>query len=286
VIGDIRQRATAEELCDDAGGASVFHAAAVIHPTHVSDFFETNVEGTALLIEAASKAEVRRLVYVSSNSPFGVNPTPLGVFEEESLYHPYLGYGQSKMQAELLVQKAAAAGEIETTTVRAPWFYGPHQPERQSRFFGLIRAGRFPIIGPGTNSRSMVYTENLADGLVRAELHEIAAGRAYWIADARPYELQEIVSTVREVLEEEGLAVKDRQLRLPGFIAEVAGAVDAGLQYLGRYRQELHVLGEVNKTIVCSIDRAHVELGYQPAVDLREGMRRSIRWCIINGVPI
>lgn len=286
VRGDLRQRATVDELCADAGGASLFHAAAVIHPATVGEFFEVNVEATSRLVDAAGKAGVRRMVHVSSNSPFGVNRTPLSVFDEESLYDPYLGYGHSKMQAELIVEEAAATGAIETVIVRAPWFYGPHQPERQSRFFALVRSGRFPIAGSGTNRRSMVYTENLADGLVLAELEEAAAGRAYWIADARPYELNEIVATVKAVLEEEGLAVKERQLRLPGFVAEFAGAADAALQYLGRYQQELHVLGEVNKSISCSIDRARIELGYEPTVDLTEGMRRSVRWCITNGVPI
>jgi nucleoside-diphosphate-sugar epimerase len=39
----------------------------------------------------------------------------------------------------------------------------------------------------------------------------------------------------------------------------------------------------MNKTIACSIERARAELGYDPAVDLHEGMRRSIRWCLKEG---
>lgn len=285
VVGDLRQRATADELCRGAAAATVFHAAGVIHPTRFSEFEEINVSATALLLQAAAKAAIRRFVFISSNSPFGVNRSPGAVFDEDSLYDPYLGYGHSKMKAELLVQRANA-DLVETTIVRAPWFYGPYQPERQSRFFSMIRAGRFPIVGPGTNRRSMVYTESLADGLVRAELHKIAGGRQYWIADSRPYQLTEIVETVRSVLEEEGLRVSRRQVRLPNAVAEFAGAADATLQYLGRYNTELHVLGEMNKTIACSIDRARAEIGYRPLVDLSEGMRRSVRWCLSHGVSI
>jgi nucleoside-diphosphate-sugar epimerase len=42
----------------------------------------------------------------------------------------------------------------------------------------------------------------------------------------------------------------------------------------------------MNKTIACTIDRARAELGYAPAVDLLEGMRRSVRWCIDAGIEL
>jgi nucleoside-diphosphate-sugar epimerase len=42
----------------------------------------------------------------------------------------------------------------------------------------------------------------------------------------------------------------------------------------------------MNKTIACSVDKARTELGYEPGVELREGMRRSIRWCLENGQQI
>ena len=50
----------------------------------------------------------------------------------------------------------------------------------------------------------MVYTGNLVHGLLRAEVAPKAAGRAYWIADAEPYELRTVFETVRDALEAEG----------------------------------------------------------------------------------
>ena len=49
---------------------------------------------------------------------------------------------------------------------------------------------------------------------------------------------------------------------------------------------EIHVLSEMNKTIACSVDKARDELGYRPGVELREGMRRSVEWCLANGQEI
>jgi nucleoside-diphosphate-sugar epimerase len=46
------------------------------------------------------------------------------------------------------------------------------------------------------------------------------------------------------------------------------------------------VLSEMDKNISCSIDKARRELGYEPKIALREGMRRSIRWCLDQGMSI
>jgi nucleoside-diphosphate-sugar epimerase len=61
---------------------------------------------------------------------------------------------------------------------------------------------------------------------------------------------------------------------------------DATLQALGLYHQKIHVLSEMNKTIACSVARAEAELGYKPAVALEEGMRRSLAWCVSQGIKI
>jgi nucleoside-diphosphate-sugar epimerase len=286
VVGDVRDPATADRLFDGVGSeAAVFHAAAVIHPTRSTrEFFDVNVGGTQNVVDRARRSGASRFVHVSSNSPFGVNPTPDDVFTEDSPYNPYLGYGRSKYEAEQIVQKANDRGDVATVIVRAPWFYGPYQPSRQSQFFRTIRRGRFPLVGDGTQRRSMAYTDNLVQGLLRAEVADKAPGNAYWIADARPYELREILTTVRRALDAEGLPTSGpATLRMPRLAARLAEGLDVVAQKRGRYLQPLHVLGELNHTIACDISRARDELGYSPSVELEEGMRNSIRWCLEHG---
>lgn len=284
VTGDVRDPDAVDRLFDGVEAATVFHCASVIHPAkRVRELFDVNVGGTQLVLDGARRAGSGRFVHVSSNSPFGANRRPTDRFTEDSPLDPYLGYGQSKLEAEQLVQRSHARGDVATVVLRPPWFYGPHQPARQSRFFAAVRRGRFPIIGDGSQQRSMVYVGNLVHAMLRAEVAAGAPGRSYWIADAEPYELRSIIETVRTALVAEGLAVSGRALRLPGAAGEVAATLDRLLQERGRYLQSLHVLGELKDTIACDITRARAELGYRPAVALLGGMRTSIRWCIEHG---
>lgn len=287
VAGDVRDPTALDRLFDGVRPATVFHAAAVIHPQRQTrEFFDVNVGGTQLALDRARRAGSARFLHVSSNSPFGANPGPTDRFTEESPFNPYMGYGSSKLEAEQIVQRAGERGDVETVIVRAPWFYGPYQPPRQTQFFAAIRRGRFPLVGDGTQRRSMVFTGNLVDGLLLAERVRDAAGRAYWIADAEPYELRAILDGVRVALEAEGLSVARRQARVPARAAAIAARFDGLLQDRGRYLQAVHVLGELKDTIACDIRRARQELGYDPAVGLVDGMRASIRWCLERGQPI
>ncbi|MGZ4688507.1 MAG: NAD-dependent epimerase/dehydratase family protein [Acidimicrobiia bacterium] len=287
IVGDVRDPVAADRLFDGIDAASVFHVAAVIHPTkRAREFFDVNVGGTEMIIDRARRARTTRFVHVSSNSPFGANASPDEKFTEDSPYHPYMGYGSSKLEAEQVVQRSNDRGDVETVIVRAPWFYGPFQPARQTQWFAAVRRGRFPLVGPGTQRRSMAFTGNLVSGLLLAETATAAAGRAYWIADAEPYELAEILEQVRAALAAEGLQVSGGRPKLPALAGVVAASLDGFLQSRGRYVQALHVLGELKDTIACDITRARVELGYEPATSLYEGMRASVRWCLERGLPI
>jgi nucleoside-diphosphate-sugar epimerase len=283
LTGDLRIPADCARFCDGAQGAVLFHTAGIIHPRFLREFYQVNRDGMANLLDAAIKAGVRRAVLVSSNSPCGCNPHPDHVFDELSPFRPYLNYGRSKMEMELAAQRRA--DKIETVIIRAPWFYGPNQPPRQTLFFKMIRDGKAPIVGNGENLRSMAYIDNLCQGLLLAATAERTAGQTYWIADRRPYSMNEIVDTVERLLETEfGQKCMHKRLRLPGFISSLAYTADVALQTCGLYNQKIHVLSEMNKTIACSVAKAERELGYRPTVELEEGMRRSIRRCLDRGI--
>jgi nucleoside-diphosphate-sugar epimerase len=289
VAGDVRDPVALGRFFAGTQDALLIHLAGVIHPRRgVKEFTQVNVDGVRATIEAAGLAGVRRAVVMSSNSPIGVSRYPYEVFDEQSPYRPYMGYGRSKEAMERwLLDWSARGRRPEITIIRAPWFYGPEQPRRQTRFFSMIKAGRFPLFGRGENRRSMGYVDSLAFGILLAAAAPVAAGRVYWLADERPYPMTEIIDTVREVLRDDfRMAVRPSTIRAPAVIADMARLADWTLQKAGLYHQEIHVLSEMNLTIACSIERAQQELGYKPLVDLREGMRRSVAWCLENGIAL
>jgi nucleoside-diphosphate-sugar epimerase len=285
IQGDVRNPADCARFCAEGKNAILFHTAGIIHPRRVAEFYSINVLGCRNVLQAASEAGVARAVVVSSNSLCGCNPHPDQLFDELSPYRPYMHYGRSKMLMEKVVEEFQALGKLDTVIVRPPWFYGPHQPARQTLFFSMIRDGKAPIVGSGQNLRSMSYVDNLCFGLILTALSRQASGQVYWIADERPYSMNEIVDTIERLLEREfNHRCVHKRLRLPNLASRVAYGTDFLLQSLGLYHQKIHVLSEMNKTIACSIAKAKTELGYHPVINLEEGMCRSIRWCVEQGI--
>ena len=233
---------------DQDRAVDVIHTAGVIHPDRTAQFFAVNADGTQNVLDAAldgRRAPVRaRLVEL----PFGTNAHRNDRFRADEPFHPYLGYGRSKMMAELARSGRGRSG-LDAVIVRPPWFYGPWQPPRQTRFFRMIRTGRFPVFGDGGQRRSMVYVGNLVDGSVRAELAAHGEGMTGSPTPA--------VRGERDRQRPSGRADAPRDSREVGITR-----LPAARRRLGRPRsptgrsngwastsRPLHVLGEMSKTI-------------------------------------
>ena len=151
----------------------------------------------------------------------------------------------------------------------------------------MIKSGVAPIVGDGENMRSITYIDNLCQAILLSTHCPIANGKTYWVADSQPYSMNAIIDTVERLMEDEfGLMVAHKRLRLPSVAGEVAYLFDKLIQGVGLYHQKIHVLSEMNKTIACSIEKARCELGYAPTVELEEGMRRSLAWCVEQGIAL
>ena len=182
---------------------------------------------------------------------------------------------------EQVFDAASEEFQFELVTLRVPWFYGPNQPRRQSRFFSMIRKGRVPVVGSGNNLRSLAYVEDIAAALIAASSERATSGEKYWVSDSHPYSYNEIIDAVESVLEKRfDLNVAHQRLKLPNIVGKIARITDRTVQAVGLYNQSLHVLGELNLNITCNPALASTELGFKPSVNLEEGMFRSIESCL------
>lgn len=279
VRGNLTKKETLKGIAKDID--VVFHCAGIIHSKKVKDMYDLNYYGTRNILDSSINSNVKKFVFVSSNSPMGINKKRNLLFKENDPYNPYKNYGKSKMLAEKYVNKKFREGKIDTTIVRPCWFYGPNQPLRQTTFFKMIKKGNPLIFGDGKNLRSMTYIDNAVQGLILAATQKKAKGQTYWIADKRPYSTIEIYKTIADILEVE---LKPRFV--PKLVSSVFELIDDLIQGFGFYVKEIHVAGEMDKDIACSIEKAEKELGYFPKIGLRKGMEKSIKWCREQGVDI
>jgi 2-alkyl-3-oxoalkanoate reductase len=255
------------------GIETVFHAAArVAEWGPWAPFHRTNVLGTEHVLRAAERANVRRLVLVSSVAVHRYR----GYRDADPRSAPLDGdlnaYARSKAVAESVVARASA---IEPVIVRpGVWPFGPRDPTLP-RLLRSLRSGVFPLVNGGSTVLNTAFVANLVDGLILAGTVPAAAGRVYLIAD-------DGMPTWREALAELARLVGAHPwwLPLPGAVAAAAGAATEAAWRrawpsrrppIGRYAASL-----MRHDLHFSIEHARAELGYVPRVPWREGLRRSV----------
>ena len=283
-FGDIRSFNDCKNFTKNFENATLFHLVGLIHPNKIKDLYSINLEGTKNIHQACLDSGIKKVVTLSSNSPFGVNNSSEAPFNNLSKYNPYLNYGESKKLMEEYI-KNINPEKLKTTIIRAMWFYGPFQPTRQNLFFKMIKDGKVPLVGDGSNLRSMTNTENLSYALILVWLNNQTDGKELWIADEKPYSQLEIIQTIRKVLEEKfKIKSKNKFLKLPNIASDIAYFVDKAIQSTNFYNSKIHVLSELNKNIFCNIDYTKQVLKYNPKINLEIGIERNFNWLKkING---
>ena len=284
--GDIRDENVQRKFLSGCEGGTLVNIAGIIHPKIFSrDFLQVNTLAVSNLARLAFQKGMKKALFLSSNSVCGYNNNNVPIFDEVSPIDPYMKYGASKAALEHnLGEISDDFPDCQIIVIRSPWFYGPFQPRRQTKFFRLIKNGSFPVFGDGMHRRSMVYTDNLVHGLFQSLDYEKTGFEVFWIADDRAYSWIEIVQTVQDILRNDYCLDVKSARKFPELIPNMARFIDETIQNSGFYNQNIHVLSEMNLDIVCSIDKAKKVLGYQPQVEIKEGMRRSISWCVENGL--
>jgi nucleoside-diphosphate-sugar epimerase len=212
-----------------------------------------NITGTLLLLEAARDAKVRRVVYASSSSVYGESPA-LPKVEDLPLL-PKAPYGVSKLSAELYCRVFADVYGLPTVSLRYFNVFGPRQhPDSEyaaviPRFLRRMLKGERPVIfGDGEQSRDFTAVANVVQANLLAAESSRGIGEVFNVACGQSSTLNQLVASLNAALGTD----------LPP-IHEAPRPADIRHSY-------------------ASIRKAREVLGYDPRVDVQEGLRQTVAW--------
>ena len=276
-IGSITDRDLVRECTK--GTEVVHHLAAAFRKINLpqSVYRDVNVEGTRIVLESALDCGTRRVVYCSTQGVHGHVEHPPG--DEDSPIAPADYYQQTKYEGELVCHEMADQG-VEISIVRPTAIYGPGDAGRFLILFRLASKGRFLMFGDGETTYHPVYIDNLVDLFELAASRPEAVGRTYIGGDEEYYTLNELVRAVGRSIDID-LEIIHLPFR-PAWLA--AAACEVACKPFGisppLFRRRIDWFRQVR---AFRIDRARQELGYEPAVGIDEGLRRTAEWYRDNG---
>jgi nucleoside-diphosphate-sugar epimerase len=271
IAGELTDPAALSRLVEGVDGC--FHVAAMYRTEGTPEAFNAiNAHSTALLIEVAREARVRRIVYCSSIGVHGSVDAASG--DEDTPFSPRDPYQHSKVLAENICTSAAEQGGIEMVIVRPCGIYGPGDT-RMLKMFSMIQRGAFFFVGSGSAHFHPVYIDDLVEGFVLAMTVPEAAGGTYIIGAGEHLPLRDYVATAAQAL---GSPAPRRHVSYP-LMNLAAGACELLCAPFG-IQPPLHRrrLTFFKHHRAFDIGRARRELGYAPRVSLEEGFRRTVAW--------
>jgi nucleoside-diphosphate-sugar epimerase len=255
VEGSILDEAILDRALD--GAEIVYHEAAIPSvPRSMAApvaSHQANATGTLMVLEAARRKGVRRVVYAGSSSAYGETPTLPKI--ETMASSPLSPYAVSKLTGEHYCQVYARSFGVETVVLRYFNVFGPRQdPNSQyaaviPRFVTAALEGRRPVIfGDGTQSRDFCFIDNVIEANLLAADAPNASGRVFNVACGKATDLNRVVKLISEAL---------------------STPLDPTYE-TGRAGDVKHSLAD--------IAAARQILGYTASVSFEEGLLRTIEW--------
>ncbi len=212
---------------------------------------KVNVEGTLNLLEMSSQFQVSKFIFASSSSVYGKN-TKVPFSEDDPVNCPISLYASTKRAGELLAYTYSSLFSLSVTCLRFFTVYGPRQRPDMAiyKFTKLISEGKeIPFFGNGTSRRDYTYITDIVDGIENA-IDRCKGYRIYNLGESHTIELKHLVRLLENAL---GKSAKIKSLPdQPG---------DVPITY-------------------ADIQKAKVELDFDPKVSIQEGIDQFVEWYV------
>jgi len=272
IPGDITDPAAVHEAT--RGAQIVYHAAAWADEQGDKDaVWAVNVEGTQNMLDAAVTAGVERFIHLSSCAVYG----SLQKMDIDESTPPRLTgriYHDSKVAAEERVFAAHRQHGLPVVVARPSQVYGPGSPQFTIRVIQAIKAGKIILVDGGKHHFKPIYIDNLIDALVLCGMKDEAVGLALNITDGGPVLWRDFFLAYGRMVGIESFP------SVPYPLAYAYAIFKEAMSKITGKRSSIN--REVVKTFRShnsfSNARARRVLGWEPAVDFAEGMRRTEAW--------
>jgi len=279
VAGDVREVDRWRRHLD--GADLVIHTAAVVSmvaPMRAA--WEVNCHGTRRLLTACREGGTTRFVQLSSVAAFGFD-FPDGVDESWPLITNGNSYTDTKITGEHTVLAAHAGGELDCTIIRPGDVYGPASRAWVVVPVQMMKSRQFILPDRGRGIFSPIYIDDLVDGLVLAAGLQQGAGQVFTLAHGTGVTCAEFFGHHWRWLGRKGSIPS-----LPRSVAIGLAEAGATLARLAGTSSEMGrgTIGLLSRHGTYSIEKARRLLGFEPKVDLAEGMRRSEAWVRSTGL--
>ena len=272
ISGDLTDADAVKKATD--GVDVVYHIAAIYRQAGLPEEQYRAVNATAVrtIIEAAKSGGVKRVVHCSTVGVHGDVERPPA--NEDAPLRPGDIYQETKLEGENIARAAAHETGMAVVIARPTGIYGPGDRRLLKLFRGVARR-RFVILGDGEIFYHLTYIDDLVAGLHLCATVPAAAGRTYILAGGEVTTLNRLAELIAEEAH-----VPPPRVHLPVWPVWVAGAICEAICRPLRveppiYRRRVDFF---TKSRAFDISRARAELGYAPAIGLREGIRRTLDW--------
>jgi nucleoside-diphosphate-sugar epimerase len=279
VFGDLADgRSLSSDIMD--GIDIVYHVAAAYRAENVPQryFWDVNVDGTEALLKMALEKRVERFVHCSTVGVQGEIRNPPAT--EEHPYNPGDYYQESKLKGERLAVEYFHNRGLCGSVVRPVGIYGPGDT-RFLKLFKFIRNGKFRMIGSGKVLYHLTYVTDLVQGILLAGEHPKAVGEVFTIGGEVYTSLQTLVEKIAAILDRQlpSVHIPVWPVWLAGWMCEVVCKPFRISPPIYRRRVDFFL-----KDRAFDISKAKRILGYRPTVGLDEGLAKTARWYIDNGL--
>ena len=274
-----------EQLVEQMRGKGfdyVVHAAGVTKCLNKADFHRINTEGTKNLVEALLelKMPLKRFVFVSSLSVFGAikEKMPYDEIHETDTPQPNTAYGRSKLEAEQYLDSVGS--RIPYIILRPTGVYGPKEKDYFIMAKSIKQHSDFAV-GYQRQDITFVYVTDVVQAIFLA-LEKGENGRKYFLSDGEVYQSTTFSDLIHEELGRPWwirITAPVWVLRIVTFFGEYVGRMTGKVTALNN--DKYNILKQRNWR--CDIEPARKELGYDPKVQLAEGVKTTIKWYKDNG---